>query len=158
MRLLPAVWLLSSLLLFGCSASKKGESNGFNYPATSMIKLSKGPCYGTCPVYDLSISGDGKAAYNGKRFTEMEGEYNRVLTTTATNALFDRFVEADFWSYEDHYTADITDLSTTWITFEHDDQSKKVMAYYDVPESLLSLIKEVEMVVESDDWEKAADQ
>jgi hypothetical protein len=158
MRLLPAVWLLTSLLLFGCNVSKKGESNSFNYPATSMIKLSKGACYGTCPIYDLSIYGNGKAVYIGKRFTDLEGEYYRVLTTTATNALFDRFVEADFWSYEDHYTSDIADLPSTWITFEHDDQSKMVLAYYNVPESLLNLIREVESVIESYEWEKGSGQ
>ena len=140
--------LASGLLFVGCCVSKKNYQND----ATSMIKMSKGVCFGTCPVYDITIDGTGKATYTGKRFVDKVGNFTKTFTPEETNRLFRKFEKADFFAFENEYTAEVTDLPTTFITLEHKGQSKKIKAYYGTPESLQALIAEVDAYSNTEGW------
>lgn len=140
--------LSSSLLLFGCCVSKKNYQND----ASSVIKMSKGVCFGTCPVYDITIDGTGKATYTGKRFVDKVGTFSKTFTAEETNLLFRKFTKAGFWEFEDEYTAEVTDLPTTFITLEHKGKMKKIKAYYGTPEALQALIDEVHAYSNTQGW------
>lgn len=142
------VLFCSLALLASCGISKKSYQH-----APASIKMSMGPCFGQCPVYDIEITGDGKAAYTGKHFVEKMGEFAKTFSPEETNTLFKRFKDANFWDYADEYTAEVTDLPTVYITYADGKRSKKVMAYFDVPESLRDLIKLVhDNYAESAGW------
>ncbi|MCB9283639.1 MAG: hypothetical protein H6563_06140 [Lewinellaceae bacterium] len=143
------ILLSSGLLLFGCGVSK----TVYQQESTSMIKLSRGVCFGSCPVYDFTIDGNGKATYAGKRFVDKVGTYSKTFNPEETNRLFRKFQKADFWSYQDEYYADVSDLPMNFITFEHEGRSKKIKAYYNVPESLTALMNEVDAYANTEGWE-----
>lgn len=126
----------------------------YAYDVSTIIEMSKTPCFGTCPEYEIKINGKGLASYEGKKFVKLEGSYTKTLSDQATNDLMKAFVDADFWSFEDEYTSDISDLPTTYIAFSHGGQSKKIKDYYNAPEALKALEKLVEDIVEEEGWEK----
>lgn len=37
------------------------------------ISYSVGPCYGTCPVYQVAVEADGSTFFNGERHTQVDG-------------------------------------------------------------------------------------
>jgi hypothetical protein len=150
MRYLPL--LLTGWLVLACNASKKT----YQYPLDSRIEMSKGPCYGSCPVFKISIDGTGQATFEGTRFVKKMGPHARQLAAEETNALFQAFIDSDFWSFEDRYTAPVSDLPTTFLTFTHEGQSKKIQCYFDVPQPLLDLITQVDSVAFNGDWEPTA--
>ena len=39
------------------------------------IRLSRGACFGTCPIYEVTVAADGTANWNGERFVERVGRY-----------------------------------------------------------------------------------
>ena len=45
-----------------------------NSYADLLITMERTPCHGTCPVYKLTISGNGEVTYEGHNFVEVEGE------------------------------------------------------------------------------------
>ncbi|MBK7409099.1 MAG: hypothetical protein IPL49_10285 [Saprospirales bacterium] len=139
----------SGMLLFGCGVSK----TVYQQEPASVIKLSRGVCFGTCPNYDLTIDGNGHATYLGKRFVDKIGTYSKTFTPEETNRLFRKFQKADFWAYQDEYYADISDLPMNFITFESEGRSKKIKAYYGVPESLQELMAEVDAYANTEGWE-----
>lgn len=51
------------------------------------ILISVGPCFGFCPVYDVSIAPDGSVAYDGKRHTELLGAHTRSAGKSAYDGL-----------------------------------------------------------------------
>jgi Domain of unknown function (DUF6438) len=47
---------------------------------TDSISYETGPCFGTCPVYRLTVSPDGTGTFEGRRFTAVTGERSFRVT------------------------------------------------------------------------------
>jgi len=70
--------LLITILLISC----KSIDNKLipTKPATLLFEMNKGGCYGTCPIYSLSLYENRLVKYNGKRFTENQGVHQWHLS------------------------------------------------------------------------------
>lgn len=55
--------------------------------ATETIAISVGPCFGFCPVYDVTASSNGKIRFVGQRNTAVLGERTREAGATAFRSL-----------------------------------------------------------------------
>lgn len=141
--------LLSTLLLF--TAAKCGKEK-YEYTEDSSIEIVKTPCFGSCPVYNFSIKGNGMADFNGRRFVELEGQYTRTFPADTTNYIFDTFVQADIFKFENEYTENVTDLPTTYLTFKHGGKTKKIKMYYGYPEELKALADSLQSLAFSKGW------
>jgi hypothetical protein len=142
--------LFVSVLLFAAC-------DPYQYDANSAIELKKDPCFGFCPVYSFKVDGKGNATFQGERNVNKEGAWTRTLTPEQTNALFKAFEDANFWQFQDEYTAPVTDLPTTYVTFTHKGQSKTVKDYYGSPPELKNLEKLVEEIAETEEgWSRQA--
>lgn len=141
---------LALTLTLSCGVSKKV----YQFDNTSVIRMNRGPCFGTCPFYDITIDGTGLAQFKGKRFVEKIGDFTKTFTPEETNLLFKRFEKANFWDFQDEYTAEVTDLPTIFITFEHKGRSKKIKCYYNTPEPLVELLTEVDRYANMEGWEE----
>lgn len=117
--------------------------------------MNKTPCFGACPDYDVTIKGNGEATFEGRQHAPRKGNYQLILDAEKTKTLFDAFANADFWAFEDEYTSNISDMPTTFISFSHEGQSKKIRDYYGAPQRLKDLEKLVEEIVEREGWEKS---
>ena len=58
--------LAASLLLAACAATAPAS------PAET-ISFETGPCFGACPVYRVTVNGDGSGTFEGRRFTAVTG-------------------------------------------------------------------------------------
>lgn len=66
-----ALVVLGLALLAGCASYSKA------IPEEAFIRLSRGPCFGRCPVYTVSIDAKGLVAFDGKRNVTQPGEHAR---------------------------------------------------------------------------------
>lgn len=70
----PLAVCVLPLLLVGCAQQTQ-------VPAVSeepvRISYSVGPCYGTCPVYQVAIEADGSTFFNGERHALVKGPRQR---------------------------------------------------------------------------------
>lgn len=141
--------LLLSVLFAAC--------NPYQFDKTASIELKKDPCFGVCPVYSFKVDGEGNATFSGKRNVSKQGEWSRKLSPEATNALFKTFEESNFDQFQDEYTAQVTDLPTTWVSYQNGAVSKTVKDYFGSPKALKELEKLVETIAEEDtDWKQDA--
>ncbi len=140
-------------LAFLLLTAEKCSKDKYQYTEESVIEMVKTPCFGSCPVYSFSIKGNGEATYNGKRFVELEGEHTRTFSPDTTNLLFNTFVEADLWQYENEYTEQVTDLPTTYLSFTHEGKNKRIKLYYGYPEELKNLTEKLQELAFSKGWE-----
>lgn len=127
----------------------------YKFDASTFIELKKDPCFGVCPVYSFRVDGKGNATFKGTRNVAKQGDWTRKLTPDATNSLFAAFEASNFAQFQDEYTAQVTDLPTTWITFNNGIVNKTIKDYFGAPEALKNLEKMAETIAEQDDdWVK----
>ena len=89
--------LLTTVLLISCitidnELVKKEKT-------TILFELIKGGCYGTCPVYSISIDKNRQIKYEGKRFVDATGTFNWIMNEKDFNileALIDKNFKADY--------------------------------------------------------------
>ncbi len=142
-------------LFFLMLASLFSACDPYHFDETSAIRLKKDPCFGVCPVYTFTVDGKGKATFSGVRNISKVGSWTRQLTPEATNELFMAFEASNFTQFQDAYTAQVTDLPTTWITYKTASIDKTIKDYYGAPEALKNLEKMVETIAEEDtEWKQ----
>lgn len=97
--------------------------------STLSIRLERSGCFGTCPAYAVGVSGDGRVTYQGSRYVAVSGTHEAQIPAEAVRALYEKFVQSDFFWAFDSYKADVTDLPTYALTISFDGRSKTVVDY-----------------------------
>jgi hypothetical protein len=118
-----------------------------------IIVLKKTSCKGKCPEYEVAIYKEGVAVLKGVKNFKYIGSYSKNIDKEKINFLIAEFEKADFFSFNDKYTSQKTDLPTTFITFSNKGNSKKIMDYSDAPKELNYLEKLIEEIANEDGWQ-----
>lgn len=121
-----------------------------------MARLSRSPCYGTCPIYDITVYQDGWVVYRGMHYVKVEGEATRQLTDAELQELRHLFLDNNYFKMKDHYLDyQITDMPSADTAFSDGKRAKVVLHYYgdsSAPREL-SLIEEgFDRIVGSEQW------
>ncbi len=142
--------LLFTLIHFSCSTPVQMEKD---ITLTSpKIVLSKGACYGECPVYNLTIYNTGQVKYNGIRFTPMLGKYEKQLAENEYIELVKAFNAAKIWKLEDNYDMNIADLPTTTLSYSEKDKIKTIKSKSGFPQPVDGLEKQLIEMIKQDGW------
>jgi hypothetical protein len=72
----------------------------------SVVTLERGPCFGTCPVYRVSLSAHGTVAFVGTRFVTRVGADTARVAPTAVDSLVRSLEAGGFFSLADAYVPD----------------------------------------------------
>lgn len=110
-----------------------------------VISLSKGACFGSCPVYKLSVYDGGFAHFEGKRFTEMDGKWLKKLDKKTYTALINAFDLANFSNFQDEYESEIADLQMVKISYN----TKMVIGKEGRPSVLIGLQTQLESIIKN---------
>ncbi|MFK8163101.1 MAG: DUF6438 domain-containing protein [Lewinella sp.] len=117
-------YLLLPLLLFslfsitGCDPSallgpQAGNADKYNL----RVSYHRGSCYGRCEVYTLDVYDNGLLLFQGERFTERPGTWQKNIDRRRIVALLDSFQRADFPNYPRSFRGQIPDAPTVSFTY-----------------------------------------
>lgn len=148
------------LLLAACAPTATpapGENPGPLPPAANAtITLTRGVCFGFCPDYSVTISGDGAVTYTGRRFVNVTGEQHATIERAQVQALLTEFDRVNFTSLRDAYRANVTDLPTYTVSLTRNGQTKTVVDYgglsAGMPQSVRNLQNEIDRVANTGRW------
>ncbi|MBX9797748.1 MAG: hypothetical protein K2Y03_12780 [Sphingomonas sp.] len=142
-------------------------------PADIEITLERGACYGTCPDYRVTITGDGKVRFSTREmnFPGTAAEVHRMfqgdnvlwggtheakVSPKAAADLIERFRASHFMGMKPGYVAGITDIATYALTLRVGKVTKRVVDYagkeVGMPVSVIALEDAVDEVAGSDRW------
>ena len=101
------------------------------------ITLARSACFGTCPVYQLTIKSDGRVTFEGKRFTKTTGIANGTISSRDFRSLVNEFEKINYFSLADAYTPGtkecpqrITDLPSADTSIRLNGKTKSVAHYH----------------------------
>jgi len=155
--------ILFLLLLSSCA----GQSEPTPLPADTEIFLQRGPCFGGCPVYSVTIQADGTVIYQGTRFVEQTGEVRSSISQADLQRLVEAFDEARFFKFKDRYNEPRgftcrefrTDAPSVITSITIDGTSKQVNHYtgcigFSREDKLIALEDLIDEVVNTEQWIK----
>ena len=154
------LYFLLCLTLVACNVPTPAQPTPTPDYSTLVVTMERTPCFGTCPVYQLTIRGDGSVAYQGEMFVAVEGAQTAAISAEQIQALVTAIEAADFFSLADDYSAPATDLPSTIISVTFNGQSKQVNHYgvcglADIdaaPKGLCDLEKTIDDVTDAAQW------
>ena len=158
------------LLAMGCVPRPSGESAESAAPAGDVaaapdsvaVTLERGPCFGACPVYSLTISTAGEVRFTGTRHTAQAGEATRRIPPARVDSLLAELKEGGYLDFADVYEPGApgcgrapTDLPSATTSAVLDGRRKEIRHYYgcpDAPQALVRLERRIDEVAESAPW------
>jgi hypothetical protein len=84
-------------------------------------------CYGTCPVYTVTIDRHGRFTWLGEHFVPVVGRYEGEFVPELFTALAEMIDRFGFFDWNDEYVSDITDMPDTILTVERAGVTKRVL-------------------------------
>lgn len=127
-----------------------GSATGMNLGnMNKVIEMTKGPCYGPCPVFTLTIYDKGIVSYKGERYTDRLGTYVKKLEKGEMERLLREFKNANLWQYKDAYRGRIPDMQSVSITYYEGSRKKTVTGKEIRPNSVKWLESLLDQVAQS---------
>lgn len=118
-----------------------------------VFSLKKGPCFGKCSVYNLDIYKNNYVVYEGIMNVEKYGIYAKKMKKNEVLALKTAFDNEKFYSFDDHYPIQNSELPTIVISYNKAKAQKTITGSLDRPQTILSLQRSLEKVAKSDGFE-----
>lgn len=155
--------------------SATAPGGGDTIPPDTVITLERSICFGSCPDYKITIYGDGRLVYEGRRFVKTEGTVNGTVTQEQLRELLAEFDKADYFSLRDSYRTAADGCPTEWTdnpsantsiqlggrrkSIAHDygcqEKSKDYLVY---PQKLYRLESRIDEIVDSARWVTGEDK
>lgn len=157
---LPMIHLACALAvtLFACSNSKEttnttsvAETPVPDEPSVAQLggpgktdslffTLERTPCFGTCKAYRIEVYRSGFVNYEGRRNAEPEGRHTARVSKDVMTALLAKAEEVSFFTMQDKYDAEVTDLPSTIVRVVGNGKDKKVIGRVGQPGSFKSFV------------------
>ncbi|NBC07750.1 MAG: hypothetical protein GVY26_11215 [Bacteroidetes bacterium] len=148
-RILGFTLIIFSATLFNsCGSTANADLSRLD----PIIEMSKGPCYGRCPVFTLTVYENGIASYEGERYTDRLGTYVKKLEKGQMERLLGEFKRANVWQFRDSYRGRIPDMQSVTITYREDNKKKTITGKEIRPNAVKWLETQLDQVAQSEGW------
>ncbi len=127
--------------------------------------LERGVCFGPCPVYVVTVTGDDRLRFEGQKFCSREGVHERDLPQGSFNRLLAIAQRHEFTSIDSLWPDEKglncpeppTDLPSVSVAFDTRTIKHSVKFYegcsgYPGADKVMAMIKEFDVVLGLDDW------
>jgi hypothetical protein len=153
------------------AAEAKVEGPPASYALSDVeISLRRTACFGRCPIYEVTLFGDGRVVFKGERFVRVEGEAEGSVEQEQIVELLNALYQNYFFDLRDSYNGRpgaylengqvsvsevrITDLPSQILRVRIGNYEKRVGHSAGGPSGLGELIKRVDEIAGSERWVK----
>ena len=120
-----------------------------------VITMERTACHGTCPVYKLTIEGNGEVTYDGRNFVQVKGKQTTSLSPAQIQDLVSAFEQAKFSTLTDYTHENTTDSQSVITSITRNGKTKTVNHYYgdnSAPQELFDLESKIDEITNSKHW------
>jgi Domain of unknown function (DUF6438) len=157
---------LAALLALACCA-RNGSSSAGGRPSqssapTPAITLERTACFGSCPVYTLSVSPSGEVSYQGKAHVRKLGPATAKVPAELVDQLLSELEGGGYFDFADRYTSPepacgryATDSPTTITSVTIHGHTKRIVHDYGcggAPGALVVLERRIDEALNSGQW------
>lgn len=165
-KYLPLLFVCASIAVSACAQTKK-TTTAVATPAQQApaagtaydwVKISRGACFGRCPIYTVKVLPNGFVQYYGQRFVTHEGLFEKQWPSAEVAGIFRDFETYRVDTCQNNYPVRVTDLPTLTIEYSYRGETRKITNANFGPGLLTVLAKEIDAVAQVDEtWKKTGD-
>ncbi len=131
-------------------------------PADTKVVLERTACFGTCPVYKLTMYADGKIEFFGDSYVNAVGNHIKTISQEKVALILAEANSVNFFGLDGKYDCyDATDNPTAIITITNEGKTKRIVHYHGCRSAnekelaaLTKLENRIDELAEIDDWLK----
>ena len=117
--------VLSIVFLLGMASAYAQDNK-----ASPVITLERTACFGTCPIYTISIFENGEVVYNGEKFVTVTGEQKGQIDPETVAAMVKAFENAGYFDWKEAYdTQMVTDLPSVITSVTRNGETHRIDHY-----------------------------
>jgi hypothetical protein len=116
------------------------------------VVLERFGCFGTCPVYSLTITGDGRVTFEGKEYTRVKGTATAKLDKVTILELVREVKKADVFDLLDIYDAHFFDIPVQQVSVQMGGKAKRIKDFSAGPPRLNILENRIDQIASSYQW------
>lgn len=155
-----ATAVLAIVILLFAWAPKMGKTLALTKDMGSVaVQLSRGPCFGSCPSYVMTIHGNGSVEYTGVRHVRIQGSQTGTVSREQLIRVLESLDHSHFWSLEDRAFAWCFDSDSVSVSVSMDGETKRVVSdggctgwKSGVQARFVQSAAEIDTIVGSDKW------
>jgi hypothetical protein len=140
-------------------SNKSPDNKNSKKSQPTVITLERTPCFGSCPIYKLTITGDvkgdAKVIYEGINFVKIRGQRSTKISAKQFRQLVTEFQQVNYLSLKDNYQGGPTDFPSAITSITVGKQQKKVNHYQgspEAPKNLTELENKIDKIVNTRQW------
>lgn len=140
------------------SPARAGETRS----QATLITLERKPCFGTCPVYVVTVTGDGVVVFDGRAHVDSIRRVTSRIDTDHVAGLIRLFDESQFFTLDDRYlygeqncrqyAADAPIVITSITTGNRAKKVEHDAGCFSVPQRLVDLEQKIDEIVGTARW------
>ena len=131
-------------------------------PADTKIVLERTACYGTCPIYTVTIDANGNTEFVGQDFVAVKGRQEKTIPVDNVASILAEVEKAKFFELNGRYDyQDWTDSPSAFIAITADGRTKRIEHYYGCKsaneqelKALTDLAKKIDEAAGTAEWVK----
>jgi hypothetical protein len=95
-----------------------------------VLTLERTACFGSCPIYAVSVYDDGTVVYQGERFVDVTGEQTTQIDPALVQQMVQAFVDAGYFDWNESYTEMfVSDMPSVITSVTKDGQTHRIERY-----------------------------
>ena len=104
-------------------------------------------CFGACPVYSLTIYGNGTVVYEGEMYVNVTGKQTSEISQEKIQEIVDEFYRIDYLSLDDVYDEPISDIPHTITSIRINGKYKSIYNRAGAPKELKELENKIDEII-----------
>jgi hypothetical protein len=118
------------VLLVGVSLLAAGLARAGATPSTFRVRLERTACFGSCPIYAVTVHGDGRVVFVGKRFVRATGVRRATISRASVAKLYAAVRKARVFELDGRYdSSNVSDLPAARLAVRLRLQTKRIYHY-----------------------------
>ncbi|MCB0540154.1 MAG: hypothetical protein KDE33_21740 [Bacteroidetes bacterium] len=129
---------------FSCKTPNNIKQNTNKTYDDDFVLLQRGGCFGTCPIYEITLYANGKINYKGKAYTDYIGFYTGQIDPQIAYNLFNKIKTYNWAAYPEKYPIDNVDFPQFQLSYNTKKIQKTIKGNNRADTELIELTKELD--------------